>query len=154
MNAIFLPRQAWDKHRESSKRRRFSQVQIDDYAHKAAAVVEAFLPALQAPALAAQLYGKTNRWGAHPCERKRTWLLSPFSYEKPDYFICQDRLGTTIIRKTPAQKGHSFVLAGKLPVTYYSGALPWNLTDMAVSTGVGRTYRYYSGACVLILDWL
>jgi hypothetical protein len=76
--------------------------------------------------------------------------LSPFSYEKPDYFICQDRLGTTIIRKTPAQKGHSFVLAGKLPVTYYSGALPWNLTDMAVSTGVGRTYRYYSGACVLI----
>lgn len=71
-------------------------VQIDDYAHKAAAVVEAFLPALQAPALAAQLYGRTNRWG-------------------------------------------------KLPVTYYSGKLPWNLTDMAVSTGVGRTYRYYSG---------
>ena len=72
MNAIFLPRQAWDKHKENSKQRRFSQVQIDDYAHKAAGVVEAFLPALQAPALAAQLYGKTNRWGAHPCERKRT----------------------------------------------------------------------------------
>lgn len=71
-------------------------VQIDMYARKAAAVVEAFLPALQAPALAAQLYGHTNRWG-------------------------------------------------KLPVTYYSGDLPWNLTDMAVSTGIGRTYRYYSG---------
>ena len=24
---------------------------------------------------------------------------------------------------------------GKLPVTYYSGQLPWNLTDMAISTG-------------------
>lgn len=71
-------------------------VQIDEYAHKAAAVVEVFLPALQAPTLAAQLYGHTNRWG-------------------------------------------------KLPVTYYSGRLPWNLTDMAVSTGIGRTYRYYSG---------
>jgi beta-D-xylosidase 4 len=36
---------------------------------------------------------------------------------------------------------------GKLPVTYYAeaaagGGLPWAMTDMNMSTGVGRTYRY------------
>ena len=31
------------------------------------------------------------------------------------------------------------------PVTYYKDPLPWNLTDMAISTGVGRTYRYFTG---------
>ena len=37
---------------------------------------------------------------------------------------------------------------GKLPVTQYAtapgggGGLPWNMTDMDMSTGVGRTYRY------------
>jgi hypothetical protein len=29
-------------------------------------VVEAFLPALQAPTLAAQMFGKINRWGKMP----------------------------------------------------------------------------------------
>ena len=38
-------------------------VAIDEYVSQAAAVVEAFLPALQAPTLAAALYGKVNRWG-------------------------------------------------------------------------------------------
>ena len=35
---------------------------------------------------------------------------------------------------------------GKLPVTYYAevvgGGLPWAMTDMNISTGIGRTYRY------------
>ena len=30
-------------------------------------------------------------------------------------------------------------------MTYYKDPLPWNLTDMSISTGVGRTYRYFTG---------
>ena len=68
-------------------------MQIDDYAHKAAAVVEAFLPALQAPALAAQLYGKTNRWGAR---KRKTHFTFGAVFLREAQIICQDRLGTTI----------------------------------------------------------
>jgi hypothetical protein len=34
---------------------------------------------------------------------------------------------------------------GKLPITYYKSPLPWDMTDMDMATGVGRTYRYYKG---------
>ena len=30
-------------------------------------------------------------------------------------------------------------------MTYYKDPLPWNLTDMSISTGIGRTYRYFTG---------
>lgn len=72
---------------------------IDKYVHQAAAIVEAFMPALQTPVLAETLFGHMNRWG-------------------------------------------------KLPITYYASPLPWNMTDMDMTTGEGRTYRYFKGNTV------
>jgi beta-glucosidase-like glycosyl hydrolase len=37
---------------------------------------------------------------------------------------------------------------GKLPVTYYASPLPWNMTDMRVASGAGRTYRYFKGGAL------
>ena len=89
-------------------------VAIDEYVSQAAAVVEAFLPALQAPTLAAALYGKVNRWGK---------LYSP-------------NVVQIVKRSTQGalRSGGGWL---RRPVTYYKDPLPWNLTDMAISTGVG-----------------
>eukprot|EP00937_MAST-01D_sp_MAST-1D-sp2_P007217 g7217.t1 len=72
---------------------------VDTLVGPAAAVVEAFNPAQQTPALAALLFGAENRWG-------------------------------------------------KLPVTMYphSFASQKAMGDFDMSSGVGRTYKYYSGA--------
>ena len=75
---------------------------IDTLVKPAGAIVEAFNPAQQAPALASLLFGEENRWG-------------------------------------------------KLPLTMYphSFTSEKNMTDYDMSSGVGRTYRYYTGAPAL-----